>query len=377
MSLLNDALRAAEQRQNRPDVTAAYTGQRHVPPKPRRWRLPVVLLVVPLVVAAAGYGVFFGDATTGPTVVDSVERPTVADVADSETAGSEPVSQAASPASVAHAEDVSTTPEAGKVASEAEPTPNKAEPRKLVSAKAAQPQEAVAVEKRQPVAQSKPSVAEVRGVDQPERARVEAPSTAPAPSVKRLRETPEAVDLRVSRELAKLLRVGESRVAEQRLAELVARQEAPISREVFARAMLVQEMPARALQWLSGADAQAHPALRLLQARAQLALGRLDAALMTLTNDIPEAREHPEYRVTLATLLQQSGQSVEAARHWSALIAVDDSRPAWWVGLAIALESRGEVGGAVKAYAQAAQLPGLSPSLADYVRDRLNTLQAG
>ncbi|MBQ93461.1 MAG: MSHA biogenesis protein MshN, partial [Marinobacter sp.] len=87
--------------------------------------------------------------------------------------------------------------------------------------------------------------------------------------------------------------------------------------------------------------------------------------------------QNVEYRVTLATLLQQAGRNTEAARHWSALIAEDDSRAAWWVGLAIALETGGEINSAVRAYSEAVQLPGLSPSLADYVRERLKSLQAG
>ncbi len=76
-------------------------------------------------------------------------------------------------------------------------------------------------------------------------------------------------------------------------------------------------------------------------------------------------------------LLQQAGQADEAAGHWSELIAYDDSQATWWLGLAIALETGGRINSAVRAYAQAAVLPGLAPSLADYARERLNALQAG
>ncbi|WP_148312749.1 hypothetical protein [Marinobacter similis] len=115
----------------------------------------------------------------------------------------------------------------------------------------------------------------------------------------------------------------------------------------------------------------------MLRARALLSMGRLNEAVTTLSQDVPPVADNIEYRITLATLTQQAGQNVEAARHWSALIAVDDSQPAWWVGLAIALEAGGQAAGALKAYTQAAQLPGLSPSLADYVRNRMTLLQAG
>ena len=195
--------------------------------------------------------------------------------------------------------------------------------------------------------------------------------------MKQVRETPEAIDRRVSRELSSLLRSGENREAEQRLQELAATQAATASREVFARQMLVQGMPDRALAWLPLSVTDSDAGLRLLRARALHAKGGLTEALATLENNVPAVNQNVEYRVTLATLLQQAGRNTEAARHWSALIAEDDSRAAWWVGLAIALETGGEINSAVRAYSQAAQLPGLSPSLADYVRERLKSLQAG
>ncbi|MBC7184506.1 MAG: tetratricopeptide repeat protein [Marinobacter sp.] len=211
----------------------------------------------------------------------------------------------------------------------------------------------------------------------PEPVKADSANEAPAPQVKQVRETPEAVDLRVSRELASLLRAGDTREAEEKLRQLAASQPAIASRTVFARQMLVQGLPDRALAWLPESSVQSDAGLRLLRARALHARGDVSGAVATLEQDIPPAGQHLEYRVTLATLLQQAGRSAEAARHWSVLIAQDDSRAAWWVGLAIALETGGEVSGAVRAYSQAAQLPGLSPSLADYVRDRLKTLQAG
>jgi MSHA biogenesis protein MshN len=219
-------------------------------------------------------------------------------------------------------------------------------------------------------------VADVKGPAS-EQGRADPETDAPEPQVKQIRETPETIDLRVSRELASLLGAGETRKAEEKLAQLAAAQPAIASRKVFAREMLVQGQPERGLAWLPESSARSDAGLRLLRARALHAAGNLSRAVATLEQNIPAAGQHVEYRVTLATLLQQAGRSAEAARHWSVLIAQDDSRAAWWVGLAIALETGGEVSGAVRAYSQAAKLPGLSPSLADYVRDRLKTLQAG
>lgn len=383
MSLLNDALRAAEQRQNRPEVTGAYTGQVHPQPAQRRWLIPTMALLLVLAVAVAVYGFLFrADAPAVP----ATEMPTP-------EKAPEPMQTAQAPAPAVAEEQPKTTepnlqtesrvmassepaPQTEALASDPEPKPEpkpepEPEPKAIVADAPVQP-EAESVS-----AEPAPQIA-AQPVTQPsETDQVTPREKAVNPVVKQVRETPEAIDRRVSRELARLLRAGESRAAEQKLADLVAIQAAPLSREVYTRAMLVQEAPERALPWVSGAEAESYPALRLLHARALLPLGRLNQAVATLNKSVPPVAEHIEYRITLATLQQQAGQNVEAARHWSALIAVDDSRPAWWVGLAIALEAQGEANGAVKAYAQAAKLPGLSPSLADYVRNRLTLLQAG
>lgn len=378
MSLLNDALRAAEQRQNRPDVAAAYTGQARTQQRQRRWLLPVLVLLIAISVAIAGYAVLFTNNTPAPVAAEPMPVQTAVPAPEAEPeAVSAPTPEMAEPSVVEERPEPAVAEKVAQKNQTPEPEVVEAEPPKLDNAAPAAElpsEQPTPIEK--PVADAK-RTAKVPAPDDQGQADEKSQAPSQAPVVKQARETPQAVDLQVSRELTKLLRVGDSRAAEQRLAEIASQQSAPVSREVYARAMLVQERPERALRWLSGAEAQTYPALRLLQARALLAIGELEKAVAVLMMDIPPAQSHAEYRITLATLLQQSGDSVEAARHWSALISVDDSQPAWWVGLAIALESRGEVGGAVKAYAQAAQLPGLSPSLADYVRDRLKTLQAG
>lgn len=354
MSLLNDALRAAEQRQNRPDVASAYTGRVEAGASSRRWLIPVIAVGFGLAVAGGGYALWFEQGESNQVVTEpappTTPTPKPEPQAPASTVTPEPVDS-----SVAEPQPEAAAPSRSVL--EPEPAPSAPESEAAATA-------LTAPEKRAEHQAPAPGVAQ----------REQPPE---APAVKQVRETPEALDRQVSREVSQLLRRGESRLAEARLAELASRQAAPASRAAFARAMLLQDSPERALRWVTGPDAEAVPDLRLLQARALLALGRQEQAVTLLVQDVPAVRDHLEYRITLATLLQQTGQNVEAARHWSALIAVDDRRPAWWVGLAIALESQGEPAAAVKAYAQAAQLPGLSPSLTEYVRDRLNSLQAG
>lgn len=380
MSLLNDALRAAEQRQNRPEVAAAYAGQSQSRGRPRSRFWAVVLLFAACLVGAS---VFWFMTRTGseemPVEVSASSAPkTVMAPPIDQDAGTEKSSTDSQSAdggqdttepavSGIENEPVSQLPPAPEPPAVVQPEPKAMEAAETVVSEptpepvrrqTSNPEDAV----------SEPVVAESKPAQETE---------APTPSVKQVRETPEAIDRRVSRELASLLRGGDAREAEQKLQELAATQAAIASREVFARQMLVQEMPDRALAWLPESVTNGDAGLRLLRARALHAKGRLPDAIAALERSVPAVRQNVEYRVTLATLLQQAGRNTEAARHWSALIAEDDSRAAWWVGLAIALETGGEINSAVRAYSQAAQLPGLSPSLADYVRERLKSLQAG
>ena len=358
MSLLNDALRAAEQRQSRPELAAAYGGQS----QSRRGSLyGFWVVIVFLVAGAVGASAFWLMTRTGNEDMPVHVSAPPAQEAGTElqlesVVGNDNTAEASQPAPEPPVV-VQSEPEAREVAEAVEPQKPEPEP-EPVRAEAPESEPAVTT----------PVVAEAETTQE---------SEAPTPPIKQVRETPEAIDRRISRELASLLRSGETRQAEQTLQELASAQAATASREVFARQMLVQEMPDRALAWLPESVTSGDAGLRLLRARALHAKGSLPEALATLESSVPAVRQAVEYRVTLATLLQQAGRTTDAARHWSALIAEDDSRAAWWVGLAIALETGGETNSAVRAYSQAAQLPGLSPSLANYVRERLKALQAG
>ncbi|MEH6356178.1 MAG: tetratricopeptide repeat protein [Marinobacter sp.] len=207
-----------------------------------------------------------------------------------------------------------------------------------------------------------------------EEARPEKVSTA---GVKYVPETPAAADRNTARQLKSLVAQGNITDAERGLAALMKVQAAPLSRYVVARALLADGKPDQAISWLPEDVTTEYSRLRLLKARALHVNNDLATAVHTLSSNVPPVQNHAEYRVTLATLLQQQGESAKAARYWAELIAWDDSQAAWWVGLAISLDAQGERTGAATAYRQAAELKGLSRSLAAYVRQRLQALGAG
>ncbi|MGM0769345.1 MAG: tetratricopeptide repeat protein [Pseudomonadota bacterium] len=352
MSLLNDALRAAEQRHGRPGAPAAYTGQAtaaHTGQQRGVWLLIVVVLVI---VVLAGWWwlsgqTSAGEGTIGPVTVQPSPEPEAAPEP-------EPV-KAVEPVDVIAVAPEASTPESEPAVEAVQPVP-------------------------EPVAVATTPVANQESVKASADAQADASSAEPeaaAADVKQVRDTPEVVDRRTSRELERLLGAGRWAEARQTLDALTAEQDAPLSRHVVAKRLLVEGEADQALALLPATVAQTSAPLRLLRARALLADNDLASAVATLQARVPEIADNAEYHVTLATLLHQSGNNEEAARRWAALIAWDDSRAPWWVGLAIALESDGQRETARRAYEQAAALPGLPPSLAEYVRQRLQSLRAG
>ncbi|WP_428399414.1 tetratricopeptide repeat protein [Marinobacter salarius] len=392
MSLLNDALRAAEQRQDRPVAPGVYAGGQAQAGNRKRALVSVLVVLAIVVAGLGGYWLLSIDSSSAPAELASVPSTVTAPSADEPNQAK--VSDVAADVSRAEPEEPAEAVKAVSSLAMAEPEPVQIQastPRTPASQNPApeplSPETTEPDATEQEPAQSPPaSVAKREKVEpsstEPEKeAETEAKETEPEKTaiadVKQVPETPAATDRSTARELEKLVAQGRITDAERRLAALTREQDAPRSRYVVARALLVDGKQDQALGWLPAEVTAQNPALRLLRARALHANNDLGAALNTLTSSIPPVEGHAEYRVTLATLLQQQGDSAEAARHWAALIAWDDSQAPWWVGLAISLETQGELAGAARAYQQAAELPGLPRSLADYVQQRLQALRAG
>ncbi|MBJ7278216.1 tetratricopeptide repeat protein [Marinobacter salarius] len=367
MSLLNDALRAAEQRQDRPVAPGVYAGGQAQAGN-RKPVFMIVLVVLAIVVAGlGGYWLFSIDFSSASAETAEAEKP----LSSPAMVEPEPVQIQASTPQTPASQNPAPEPLSPEPLSPEPLSPEPMEPDTTQQEPAQSPPASVA--KREKV---EPSSTEPEKEAETEAKETEPEKTAMA-DVKQVPETPAATDRSTARDLERLVAQGRITDAERRLAALTREQDAPRSRYVVARALLVDGKQDQALGWLPAEVTAQNPALRLLRARALHANNDLAAALNTLTSSIPPVEGHAEYRVTLATLLQQQGDSAEAARHWAALIAWDDSQAPWWVGLAISLETQGELAGAARAYQQAAELPGLPRSLADYVQQRLQALRAG
>lgn len=344
MSLLNDALRNAEQRQkgSGPAAPGVYTGTTVRSSQRSRWPLLLALFVLGLVLAGAGAWYWQGRGSPVPVVTQKeVAGKVQRDSAEPEVVAVQP------PASEPVSEPVAA-PQPPSEPEQSKPQPQLAKPERA----------------------SEGAEKEANTAEEPAR-------KGPPEPVKLAGQSPEARDREASRQIRDWLADGRAAQAMDRLKQITVEQSAPQSRRVMARHLLASNRAAASLEWLPVSAVSDDSHLRLLRARALLAVGEPEQALGTLEVRVPPIEEHAAYRVTLATLLQRQERFSEAANHWGALIAWDDSHAPWWAGLAMTLEAQGNRVAAVRAYRQAASLPGLSPELADYVRQRLHALQAG
>lgn len=385
MSLLNDALRGAEQRRERP-APVAYTGAAVAPagrPASVRLGLWAVFALLALVLLL-GWLWWSQNRTPAvplaPPMTGSVERAPVAAPVSGEAMGQpQAVSEQKDPEPITGViTAAAAAPENESRSSERTAPDSQAPAAETDGTEAARAGEDLLLAEQEPLAHEEPSADKQPAADnQPAVGETLTAGDEPPAAIKQQRQTPELVDRRTEAELEKLLARGRLDQAEQTLARVVADQTAPLSRARLARYLIVAGQPARALDWLPEAVSRDHARLRLLRARALLAQGNPEQALATLEASVPPVARHAEYLVTLATLLQQQGRPNDAVGRWAELVAQDDSRAAWWVGLGSALEADGQGGGARRAYRQALALSDLPPTLADFCRQRLRALGAG
>ena len=211
--------------------------------------------------------------------------------------------------------------------------------------------------------ESEPVTAEAEPEAEPER----------EPERAQVREmTPQERERQLAREIERLLANGQVHQAEEKLrSHLVLDSDAPSARAAMATHYLRRDDVGAARQWVPESVAELYPELRMIRARIALSQGDRETALDWLKKDPPPVARHTNYHTMMATLYQQTDQPAEAARVWGQLLETDDSEARWWAGMGIALEAQGRQEGALSAFTQAAQLPGLPQALREYVEQRL------
>lgn len=148
------------------------------------------------------------------------------------------------------------------------------------------------------------------------------------------------------------------------------------SRTVLASYLLNENRMAEVGDVLLNAPLNKSPKLRQIKARWYVQQGKHNLALYTLSADLPDVENYPEYYVLLAAYYQRYGSPKEAKKTYSVLVDYDETVADWWAGLGLASDRNDEKEQALYAYQQALELPGLSPELLKFVKPRLMQLQA-
>ena len=118
-----------------------------------------------------------------------------------------------------------------------------------------------------------------------------------------------------------------------------------------------------------------HPDLRKLYAHHLLFSQRHREGLDLLERaPLPPVKDDPEYHALRAAIYQELGEYSQAAEVYARLLDQRPRESLWWMGLAIALEQQGLIGGARDAYRAALDVSGLRPDLERFVRERLQHL---
>ena len=127
---------------------------------------------------------------------------------------------------------------------------------------------------------------------------------------------------------------------------------------------------------LLNAPISASPELRQIKARWYAAQGQHKLAIYTLSSDLPNVEEYPDYYVLLAAYYQRYGSALDASKAYSLLVDYNENVADWWAGLGLAADRSGQPEQAIFAYQQALELSGLSPELLNFVTPRLKQLFA-
>lgn len=192
----------------------------------------------------------------------------------------------------------------------------------------------------------------------------------------------ETRDRRAARRGRDLLAAGELQAAREQLQSSLSNWAQPESPPVHTIRALTDlylqtgDYPS-ADSLLQASDNLPKPVLHRLWAELEQARGRPEAAIEWLESELDSARQDEHYRSMLARLYYTQGRQDQAAQSYSRLLADFGGRPAYWLGLGLALDAQDRDPDALEAFrrAQASGAYERNPEVADYLRRRIAALQ--
>lgn len=145
------------------------------------------------------------------------------------------------------------------------------------------------------------------------------------------------------------------------------------SRQLLVKLLLEANQPEDAIQVLQdGLKGQpAHLGWAMSLARLQVDRGDLAGAWQTLNYSLPAAGSNPDYQGFAAHLLQRLGRNKEAAERYQAAARLSPGDGRWWLGLGLAWEAEERSAEAREAFLRARQSGNLSAELLAMIEQKL------
>ena len=114
-----------------------------------------------------------------------------------------------------------------------------------------------------------------------------------------------------------------------------------------------------------------HANVKMARARLSMARGESAKAVEVLMRNKPAINQHADYYELLANAARQAGEYPLAEEVYRGLVAEDDSRGDWWVGLGIVQDAQAKTQQAGVSYRRALLSQKIKPALRDYAQKRL------
>ena len=170
---------------------------------------------------------------------------------------------------------------------------------------------------------------------------------------------------RVSVAILKLQKALQIKPAAHNARELLANLYLQVGRETEAYILLDQGI---------NIDNEYMPFVRLY-AQSLIQRGRLQQAKKTLLAASSASNLDADYYALLAALTQRSSEHQESISYYMRALELNPKNSQWWMGLAISLETLGQVVAAIGAYNEAKTTGNLNAELLSYIDSRLTVLE--
>ncbi len=109
----------------------------------------------------------------------------------------------------------------------------------------------------------------------------------------------------------------------------------------------------------------------MVLARVQVERGKVEQALDTLQQNLPQAADKAEYQAFYAALLQRESRHEEAVKHYQIAVQLSPNSGVWLMGYGISLQAIKRIEDAKAAYQRALATQTLSPELTAFIQQKL------